>query len=79
MTVPAIKKRLIGYLEDADDSKIKALYTLLQNDIEESIHAVFSTEQLQILNEEHAMHISGETKSYSWEESKEIIRGKKSM
>ena len=79
MTVAVIKKKLMDYLEEADAPKIKALYTLLENEIESSGTAVFSKEQLAILEEEHALHMSGQTRSYSWEEAKEIIRGKKKL
>jgi len=35
MTAVAIRKKLINYLQIADDKKIKAVYILLENDIEE--------------------------------------------
>jgi hypothetical protein len=79
MTVNTIRKKLMGYLADADQKKLKALYTLLEDDIQEAEKNVFTKEQLSLLNEEHALHISGKTKSYSWDEAKEIIRGKKAM
>ncbi len=39
----------------------------------------FTKEHLKILNKEHALHLCGKTKSYNWEEVKEIIRGKRTM
>ncbi len=79
MTVNTIRKKLMGYLADADQKKLKALYTLLEDDIQEAEKNVFTKEQLSLLNEEHDLHTSGKTKSYSWDEAKEIIRGKKAM
>ena len=79
MTVAAIRKKLKMYVDDVDDKKVKALYTLLEDDIEESSSFTLTKEHLSILDEEHALHLSGKTKSYSWEEAKEIIRGKKAM
>ena len=35
MNITAIKKRLYKYLEEADDKKVKALYTLVENDIDQ--------------------------------------------
>jgi hypothetical protein len=78
MTVAAIRKKLKLYVDDLNDKKVKALYTLLENDIDEHSFALTKT-QMQLLNEEHELHLNGKTKSYSWEETKEIIRGKKSI
>ncbi len=75
MTVAAIRKKLKMYVDDVDDKIVKALYTLLEDDIEDSSSFALTKEQLSILDEEHALHLSGKTKSYSWEEAKEIIRG----
>jgi len=35
MTSTAIRQRLITYLSDAEDNKIKAIYTLLEKEIED--------------------------------------------
>ena len=79
MRVAAIREKLKTYVDDVDDKKVKALYALLENDIEEGSSFKFTKEQLDILDKEHALHLSGKTRSYSWEEAKEIIRGKKAM
>lgn len=79
MTISAIRKKLKTYVDGVDDKKLKALYTLLQDEIEDSDGFSLSEEHLRILDKEHALHLSGQTKSYSWEDAKEIIRGKKEM
>lgn len=79
MTVAVIREKLKSYVDDVDDKKVKALYTLLQDDIEDNAGFVFSKEQMQILEEEDKLHTAGKTPSYSWEEAKEVIRGKKKM
>lgn len=76
MTTLTIRQKLISYLADADDSKIKAIYILLENDIQGEDTFKLTDEHLQILDEEREMHVNGKTKSYSREEANQIIRGK---
>lgn len=35
MTAVAIRKKLVNYLQVADDKKVKAIYTLLEDEIEQ--------------------------------------------
>ena len=75
MTITAIRNRLMSYLANADDNKIKAVYTLLEKDIEEKETFVLSDEQLEILEKERELHLSGQTKSYTRNEARQIIKG----
>jgi len=77
MTTAAIRSRLLSYLADADDTKIKAVYTLLEKEIEEKNAFTLTDEQLEILDREHELHMSGKSKSYSWTEAEQIIKGEK--
>jgi hypothetical protein len=77
MTIAAIRQRLITIIADADDKKVKAIYTLLADDQKENDTFTLSDEHVAILDEERAKHLRGESKSYTWEEAKQIIRGKK--
>jgi hypothetical protein len=79
MTVASKREKLKSYIDDVNDKKVKTLYALLEDDIDQNSTFTLSEEQLKILDEEHALHMSGKTKSYTWEEAKDIIRGKKSM
>jgi hypothetical protein len=79
MTTIAIRQKLMTYLADADDSKVKALYTLLEKEIQEEDTFVLTDEQLQILDKEREMHINGQTKSYSREEANQIIKGQRAF
>jgi hypothetical protein len=75
MTTLTIRQKLMTYLADADDSKVKAIYTLLEREIREDDIFTLSDEQLQILDEEHEMHVTGQSKSYNREEASQIIKG----
>ena len=77
MTTLAIRKKLMTYLADAEDSKVKALYTLLEKEIQRENSFALTDEQFQILEKERAMHISGESKSYSREDAMQIIKGQR--
>jgi hypothetical protein len=48
MTISIIRKKLMTYLTGADDSRVKALYTLLEKEIQEE-NFVLTEEQLEIL------------------------------
>ena len=73
MTIATIRQRLITYLQDAEDSTVKAVYTLLEKDIADGSFTL-SEEQLQILEKERALYLSGETKSYTKLEAITFIR-----
>lgn len=77
MTSKAIRKRLITYLPDAEDNKIKAIYTLLENEIENKKSFNLTKEHLEILDQERELHLSGKTKSYSKQDSLDVIKGLK--
>ena len=74
MTTAGMRKQLMTYLSEADDKKIKGLYSLLEDNL---ISHDLTKEQLEFLNKERQLHVSGESKSYSWEETKAFIRSKK--
>jgi hypothetical protein len=79
MTTLALRKKLMTYLADADDSKVKALYTLLEKDILDEETFTLTDEQLHILDKEREMHVNGESKSYNREEALQIIKGQRSF
>ncbi|GAC1309935.1 MAG: hypothetical protein NVSMB24_26270 [Mucilaginibacter sp.] len=79
MTTLAIRKKLMTYLADADDSKVKALYTLLEKEIRDEETFTLTDEQLQILEKEREMHVNGESKSYNRAEALQIIKGQRSF
>ena len=77
MTSTAIRQRLITYLSDAEDIKIKAIYTLIENEIENEKSFSLTHEHLEILDKERELHLSGETKSYNKQDAFDIIKGNK--
>jgi len=58
-----------------NETKINSLYTLLEDDVQDSTLFTLSKEQLALLDKGHALCAAGKTQSYSLEEAKNIIRG----
>ena len=77
MTTTLIRKKLISYLENADEKKVKAIYTIFEDDINDENSFTLSEEQVKFLDNEKQNHLSGKSKSYTWEDAKKIIAGKK--
>jgi hypothetical protein len=77
MTTLTIRKKLMTYLADADDNTVKAIYTLLKIDIKDEPTFKLSEEQIQILDEERELYLTGKTKSHTREESLQIIMAKR--
>jgi hypothetical protein len=79
MTTTAIRQKLMTYLADADDSKVKAIYTLVEGDMNKVGAFELTGEQLGILDAEREMHLAGKTKSYTRQEATQIIKGQRSF
>jgi hypothetical protein len=77
MTTTVIRKKLIHYLENADEKKVKAVYTIFEDEINQENSFNLSEEQIKILDKERRKHVSGKSKSYTWEDAKKIIRNEK--
>jgi len=76
MTTLTMREKLITYFADAEDSKVQAVYTLLEREIEDVDDTfVLTDEHYQILHEERALYLKGEGKSYTPEESIQIAKG----
>jgi hypothetical protein len=79
MTTTAIRKKLMNFIADADDKKVKGMYMLFEEEIEKEDAFKLTDEHIKILDAERDKHISGKSKSYDWEAAKQIIRGKKKL
>jgi hypothetical protein len=74
MTEAAIRHKLQDYLEIADIKKIKALYTIFENEIEETLSNHGLTEdQMNIVEERRANYLVGKSKTHRWDDVKDTI------
>ncbi len=67
MRTAQIRQQLHEYIESAGDKKLKAIYTLVENDINEEF--AFSDEQKKELDRRYDDYQNGVGKTYTWEEA----------
>jgi hypothetical protein len=79
MTATTIRKKLLAYIAEADDKKVKGLYRLVENDISGVEKFELNDEHFEILEHDRQEHLKGKTKSYSREDAKQIVRGRKEL
>jgi putative addiction module component (TIGR02574 family) len=73
MNTSAIRQKLHNYLEVADDKKVKAIYAIMKNEIEES--AVDYTDEFKAeLDRRYADYKSGKAKMITEAQSKRRIQ-----
>ena len=74
MTTTAIRKKLHEFIAEAPDSKVKGMFLLLEDEISKKGEFSLTSKHMDILEEERMKHENGTSKSYSWDEAKELIR-----
>lgn len=79
MTVTAIREKLQDYIKTADDKKIKALFTLVENDIQKEVEWWGNKEFVEELNERAKRYEDGIDKAFTFEEIKEELIKRKSI
>jgi len=67
MSIAEIKQQLHDYIDTAEDKKLKAIYTLLEDDISEDYQ--FSEDQKKELDRRYNNYQNGIGKTYTWEET----------
>lgn len=77
MAATAIRKKLITFLADADEKKVRAIYALFEDDIKREEGFKLQEEHLKILDERMARHLDGKDKSSGWEEAHARIKTKR--
>jgi len=75
-----IRQKLHQYIDTGDEKLLKLMYAVAREyNEEDDFEYEFTEEEIKMFDERRAKHLSGESKSYSWEEAKDIITGKKKM
>ncbi len=69
MSTSEIRKKLFEYIRVADDKKVKAIYTIVENEIQRDAD-IWTDEFLQELNKRSADFESKKVTGYTWKEVK---------
>ena len=69
----SVKEKLHEYIDNADDNKLQAIYTLVENDIEDR-SALYDEATLQTFRETSSDYRDGKIKGYTVEESMKRVR-----
>jgi len=67
MSIAEIKQQLHEYIDSAEDKKLKAIYTLLEDDITDDYQ--FSEDQKKELDRRYNNYQNGVGKTYTWDET----------
>lgn len=72
MEPASIKQKLHHYIDVADEKKLQAIYTILEDEIEGEYF--YTQDEIKMFYERRQQHLNGESKSYSIEEAHNLIR-----
>jgi hypothetical protein len=73
MTAITIRQKLYDYIRVAEDRKVKAIYTMLEDEIEEIYDYWNDKNFVAELNKRSADYKSGKVKGMSWDKAKAQI------
>lgn len=73
METALLREKLHTYINEADEKKLEAIYTILENEIEEEKYS-FSSAEVSIFHKRRKNHLAGKSKSFSVEETISLVR-----
>lgn len=72
-----IRQKLYQFVDKGDDKLLKLMYALAKEYTgEDDFEYEFSDEEIKSLEDRRAKRLSGESKTYNWQEAKDIITDK---
>jgi len=72
MEPASIKQRLHHYIDVADDKKLQAIYTILEDELEGDYF--YTQDEIKMFYDRRQKHLNGESKSYTVEETLNLVR-----
>ena len=72
MEPSSLKQKLHDYIDIADEKKLQAIYTILEDEIEGDYF--YSQDEIKEFYDRRQKHLNGESKSYTVEETFNMVR-----
>ena len=80
MEQASMRQKLHQYIDKGDDKLLKLMYAVAREyNEDDDIEYQFTDEEIKLFEERRAKRLSGESKTYSWKEAKEIITNQKKI
>jgi hypothetical protein len=78
MTAANIRQKLHQYIDEGDEKLLKLMYAVAKEyNEEDDFEYDFSEEEIKLFEERRTKRLSGEIKTYGWQEARNMITGKK--
>lgn len=75
-----LRSKLHHYIDKGDDRLLKLMYAVAKEYTgEDDYEYEFTAEEILLFEDRRAKRISGESKTYNWQDGKDIITGKKDL
>jgi hypothetical protein len=76
----SLRQKLHQYIDQGDDKLLKLMYAVAKEyNEDDDFEYKFTEEEIKLFEERTTKRLSGESKTYTWKDAKEIITGKKKL
>jgi hypothetical protein len=76
----SLRQKLHQYIDQGDDKLLKLMYAVAKEyNEDDDFEYKFKEEEIKLFEERTTKRLSGESKTYTWKDAKEIVTGKKKM
>lgn len=78
MRATNIREKLQDYIDNGDEKLLKLMYVMAKEyNNDDDFEYEFSEKEIEIFEERRLKRLNGDSKTFNWEEAKEMITGKK--
>jgi hypothetical protein len=78
MTASNIREKLQDYIEHGDEKLLKLMYVMAREyNNDDDFEYQFTENEIKIFEERRTKRLNGDSKTYNWDEAKELITGKR--
>jgi len=80
MQTANIRQKLHQYIDNGDDKLVKLMFALAKEySDDDDFEYEFTSEEIQEFDKRREKRLNGDSKTYNWQEAKDIITEKKQM